>query len=207
MRFQLRFISKLVLLTMALGLAQCSKKTKSQDVLITVTPTSPIVFTSDFSTTKGGNVVVIKGPWFSFTVQIDNQSDTPITLIGLHIDVTGFDASNNPVTVGQDFVPTADNYSTLTQSCTYSDFGEFEAKGQTSGTPPNQLTSSGTMFETPSGSTGCTSGPVLFFAQGNPKPASTALIRYTVKVSPIGYFGKRNAPTDRFDGSTTIYTQ
>ena len=92
---------------------------------------------------------------------------------------------------------------TAALTCSYADFGEFEAKGTTSGT----LTSSGSLFETPSGSAGCSSGTVTFFSSSNPAPANTAQIRYTVKVKPIGYFGKRNAPTDRFDGSTTIYTQ
>jgi hypothetical protein len=197
MQSQLRYVSRILFLMMALGLAQCSKKTKSQDVHITVAPAQPIVFTSDFTTTQGGSPITIKGPWFSFGVSIDNESDTAITVIALHIEVTGYDANNSPQTVTADFVPATDNIATSNITCNYGDFGQFDAKG----------VNKGPLNETPSGSPNCPSGGVHFFSSGNPKPASTSFIRYTVKVKPIGYFGARGAPTDRFDSFATVYTQ
>ncbi|MGZ3722792.1 MAG: hypothetical protein ACXVA9_07690 [Bdellovibrionales bacterium] len=198
MRLHHRNISKVLFILLALTLSQCAKKTKSQDVVITVTPNQPIVFTSDKTIDVGGSAVTVKAPWFDFSVHIENKSDSAVTIIGVHIEVTGTNESNQSQTVMGDFNP-SDNDVTLNDVvCKYGYFGTFEK----SGVPGN----SGNLHIT-SSTTGCISGTAIFTSANNPKPSSTNLIRYSVVIKPIGYFGSAGTPTDRFDNSATIYTQ
>ena len=178
---------------LSLSLAQCSKKTKSQDVAISVTPNQPIVFTTAYQGNRGGSAVTLPGPWFNFSVTINNQTDTALTIIGVHIDIVGVDSNNQPATVSADFTPSQDNVTLNTIACTYLSYGTIAA-GATTALAESSLA-------------GCPSGTVFFVASGAPKPTNTALIRYMVTVKPVGYFSKDGQPTDRFDSSTVIYTQ
>jgi hypothetical protein len=198
MRAQLMNYSRILFVLMALGLSQCGKKTKSQDVTITAAPTNPIVFLSDFQTTIGGTAKSIKAPWFEMIVNIDNQSTDDLVILALHVEVTGTDA-NGAVTVNKmDLIPAANNSSVTangtTITCDYSDFGTF-----TKGTK-------GALHFTPS-NTGCESGAVLFMVDGNPAPANTSSIQYQVKIQPVGFFGSITNPQDRFDNFGMIFTQ
>lgn len=206
MRSQLGHIGKIIFPVILLLTAQCGGKSKSSDVKISVSPTNPIVFLNDFSYTgPSGNTVMIKGPYFQYTVQIENNSDEPLTLIGLHIEVSGTDETGTLSVVPTDYVPAQDNIASDSLTCIYADYGQFQKKGDTPDTGDHGYSYS--MYENPNGPPECPKGPVTFFAPGNPKPASTSTIRYSVVVKPIGYFGKRGAPTDRFTGQATIFTQ
>jgi len=198
MRAQLLKYFKVVFVLMALALSQCGKKTKSQDVTITGSPTNPIVFLSDLTTTVGGNTSTIKAPWFEMLVNIDNQSDEDLVILALHLEVTGIDA-NGGVTVNKmDILPAANNSSvtsgSTTVTCTYNDFGTFSKHTK------------GTLHYTPS-QTGCDNGYVMFQIGGNPTPANTASIQYQVKIQPVGFFGSIGSPEDRFDNFGMIFTQ
>jgi hypothetical protein len=202
MVIQLRKYGKVAIVLLALTLSQCGEKSKSQAVNISVSPTSPIVFTASVPITLAGQLTTINAPWFSMTVQIDNESDTPVVIIGLHVEVTGTDVSGNQTTVTADFAPASDDVTLNNVDCVYADYGEFDAKGAV-GTNPSK----GSLNETYNATTGCANGNVTFYVQNNPPPANTNAIVYSVKVEPEGYFGTRNSPADRFDNFTTVFTQ
>jgi hypothetical protein len=173
---------------------------------ISTSPTTPIVFTNDFSTTDpDGNTTVVKGPWFSMTVNINNHDADILTIIGLHVEVTGADASGNPVTVVQDILPSQFNYSTTNVTCNYADFGSFDPNG----TPTGPVFNNTGLFSMPTSnsSTSCYRGTLTFFISGNPAVQNTSLIEYSVKIRPIGYFGAATSPKSRFDDFITIKTQ
>lgn len=211
MRNHLGVYLKVAFICMALSLSQCgNKKTKSQQVAISVSPSSPIVITSDVTINKGGSPVVIKGPWFRFQVSISNQSDTPITVISLHVEVTGLDVNGQSITASKDFDPGEFNFSDMSgQTCIYTDFGEFQKGGTSAGVVvgTKKIYNDKSLFVTKN--PGCnTDGVAVFYFDGAPKPATGSTnYHYSVMVKPVGWFGTRDAPSDRFENFTTVYTQ
>jgi hypothetical protein len=225
-----------LIVVLSLTLFQCSSsKSESSAVLITLTPSVPIVFTGNLQyTNPGGTTVSVTEPWFKFQVNINNTSSQSVTIIGLHIDVTGTDSFGNSNTVSTDFSPENDNF-TLTNGslqivCQFTDYGQFDPGGYPSGcktgvapsvtngvaqctdaTPAYAPTyNNRSLFETPEGeSSECTisSALVNFYAGGNPAPANLNSIQYSVNIVPQGWFGTRTNQQGRFTGTATGYTQ
>jgi len=195
MRPRLSPYVKVIFVLLALTLSQCGKKSKSASVKVSAVPSQPIVLLADVPINQNGTTVTIKGPWFKFAVNIDNESTDPLTIVALHIEVTGVDNTGSLNTVKEDFTPETYDYSNTTLSCNYGDFGQFTAGQSTE------------LYFTPSGTLGCGAGTATFFASALPLPANPDIINYSVKVVPEGYFGTRGDPTDRFDGFGVITTR
>lgn len=212
MRPQLRRILCVPLLMAISGIVQCGgKSTKSSQVEIVLSPENPVVITSDADISNGGKSTEIKAPWFKFRVKIDNQADEPVTVVALHVEVTGMDESGMMTTVKKDFDPGSFNYSLLDAACSYGDFGEFDRRGDSAGTGgyynKTALYISTGDSRCIGGGTGASAG-VFFYFDGAPKPPSgSSNYRYSLKIQPLGWFGTRLEPTDRFDGFATGNTQ
>lgn len=177
-----------------LVLTQCGgdKSQRSDDAKIAVLPESPIVFTS--KTVVNGTDV--SPPWFRFQVELDNQTDSIITVVGLKIKVT---ATINGVVTNNEtsFDPSQYNYSTDVLTCNYAFFGEF-AVGEKKRLRIDHTNGS------------CNNGSVLFYVGANPKPdddLNPAAYRYRVELQPLGWFGAQDDPTDRFQKKVYFYSQ
>src|SRR4051812_41658031 len=118
---------KTILVCLALMLSQCGKKTKSREVEITTTPEKPVVITSDIDVSIGGTTKKIKAPWFKFSVSMKNgATDTELTIVSLHIEVTGTNADGVQETVQVDVDPSQFSYNdAVVGACSYTDFGVF----------------------------------------------------------------------------------
>lgn len=174
-----------------LSLAQCGDKTsRSDNAKLAILPESPIVINSKIALPSGE----LQGPWYRFQLELENNTDATITIVALKITTQAIvdgQAQTNDTT----FDPSAFNYSTETETCTYSFFGEFPA-GTTSRLEitPNE------------GGTCLTAFPV-FYVGNLPLSKTAPNFRYRVEAQPLGWFGPRNDPTDRFDKKVFFYTQ
>lgn len=211
MRPQLRKLLCVPLLMAVSGLVHCGgQASKSSEVEISLSPENPVVITSDLNLSIGGSEQKIKGPWFKFAVRINNQAEDPVTIVALHVEVTGVDESGIMTTVKKDFDPGFLNYTTTTFVCQYSDFGEFDRRGDKAGTGgyynkmPLYVINSSTMC---SGGGGTPYGVYFYFDNGPKPPFATSNYRYLVKIQPLGWFGTRLEPKDRFDGFAIGNTQ
>lgn len=79
----------------------CGKK--PEVVKVEIVPDSPVVIGSDYivpDPNPGNDIdetVIIAGPWFRFRIKVTNSSETPVTLVGLNLKLTGY-KSGSPVT-------------------------------------------------------------------------------------------------------------
>lgn len=209
MRVTMSYLLKSFVVFTAVAICACGKKSKSSDVTISVQPSQPIVFTSDLSYQNGTTTVKIKAPWFKFGVSMNNTSDQPITIIGLHIEVSSTDSTGQTKTNSVDLDPSTSNYTVTTGgntiTCTYTDFGQFDVKGVPGGPSFNNTT----LYSIPSAgsTTGCPIVAPTFYIGSNPIETDQTSFIYRVKVKPLGWFGTRNQPADRYEGTFTFSTQ
>jgi hypothetical protein len=202
--FGFRKLCYLVLAVTALSTNSCGKKSKSQEVSISVEPQSPIVFTSDATIKVGNEDKVIKAPWFAFSVRIDNHlENSSVTINSLHVEVQGFDVDGNMVTKKSDLLAGDGSFSTETQNCTYVDFGQFDANGVR--LPGGPSINDELLYSIPDVS-GCPIRQWTFYVTG-PDPGENGILNYRVKVQPMGWFGTRKEQIDRFENYTTFSTR
>ena len=125
----LGFLGYLCTAVIALGLSECGGKSISQQVQITILPSSPIVFNSPLTYTDlSGNPINLTGPWMKFQVIINNTSNQPVTIEALTISIAD---NNNPSALPTlvTFNPSSDNYTTQTSTLFFGDYGEFDPGG------------------------------------------------------------------------------
>lgn len=163
-------------------------------VEVTTFPESPVVIDSDITMNWFGQTEKIYGPWFKFGVNINNTSVDPVTIVGLHIEITGTDENGIPMTVTKDFDPGMFNYSMNAMNCSYTDFGQFEPL-----VVPYAL-------GLQSADSFCYGGAIWFYVSASDFKYSS-MRAFSVKVQPMGWVGGRQNPKSRFDGFTTIVTQ
>lgn len=190
-------------------LASCGNKSESDQVDVYVIPTQPVVITSDFNIPGGQSVTA---PWFSFNVEVANNSPDPVTVMSITVNVTATATGGGPpLTATANLSPSTN---TITLNC------------NNATTVPLTFTSFGTI---PAGSVQYLSliysGPALpadcdgispnlsnptFYVGGNPKVGGTGgatSYNYSVQVQPVGWFGTLTSPTGRFTKSIYITTQ
>lgn len=210
MRAQRKLSKQLLLVGLALILANCGNKGRSADVQVDMIPEKPIVITSDTSYWWGTQQTKVKAPWFKFRVNIRNSSDLALVIQALHVEVTGVDSTTGQfVTKTADYDPSNFGYTVASGICNYSDFGLFTNGGTASGpTLYNNLPLNiGNV-----GNADCvgdtTPQSVWFYFGDAPVPTSgSANYHYSVKIKPLGWFGSRVDQQDRFSGSGNGTTQ
>jgi hypothetical protein len=178
------------------SLALPKASTKSDLVEMTIAPAIPIVINGDFNV----GTQVIRAPWFEYQVLVTNNSDEPVTIIGLQTNVAVPTKSGAPIVKQTTITPSDYNYSYKcadgsSMEITFSDFGEIPAKT----TKNLYLTYRGPL------SPGCLApdiNPANIYVGGNPI-ADTNSFDYSVQMTPQGWFGTYNEPKDRFE--KTIY--
>ncbi len=181
----------------------CSGKTKSDGASIEINPERPIVIGASIKI--GSDETEIVGPWFKFTVPFDNQTDEIITVVSVQTEVTGTSENGRFETVDGTYDPSTNNYSTDFIECNYRHYGEFAPKNRATGSPTTDdllhLASGG------GNPTGCATGTVTFYAQGNPDPGTGGSYNFSGKLKVVGWFGTYENPTDRFEKTVYFSTQ
>ena len=185
----------LVLPTLAV-LAHCGgKKSESGKVTFEMVPDKPIVITADTTV----NQIAIPKPWFKFSVNVTNGSEKPVTIVAMTAIITApgaFDTTGwaeDPASQAQTLSTGTSSAIVSSVSCTYTTYGTWG---------PNEVKPIG--LPSPVDACNIPSHP---FYIGGLKDSSNGSYRYKVQLKPIGWFGTETAPTDRFDGSVTFYTQ
>jgi len=198
---------RLVIVTTIFGFSiGCSKKTKSQDVGVEVTPSKPIVFNADTTVSAGQNQIDVSAPWFKFSVKINNQSTDPILIINLKAEASITNGTGQTATGESTFDPSLSNYTieaTATEEaipCTYNSFGLFPPRAGDAAAEPIRMVPS-------ENADVCSAAVIDFYLDGLPD-GGEGNYRYSIKLSPIGYFvNAQNEPADRFERSITFRTQ
>lgn len=181
--------------TFALSLSACGGGGggKSANTKIRILPEKPIVFTAPTKDMSGGT---IQGPWFSFRMEVSNNTDETVTIQVLEADVSAQDANGQFVTTTATWSASALTKTVTVAGedfeCEFTDFGEI-APGTTQ---QLSLTNSEPL---------CATLPE-FIVGSNPK-GDGENYRYRVKVKPVGWFGTYAVPTDRYQKSATFFTQ
>ena len=216
---------KLLSVVLALGLSQCGGHTISNDITIQIVPPQPTVFAGGYTyTNASGEQTTLQGPWLSFQVYIANNSggssgDPPLGLVIEAINVTitdNLNPANAPVTVT--LSPATDGYSNDTSTCIFSDYGEFDVGGSSTGSPPYNSNMSDPdqshyndtlLFEIPTtGSISCPVNVPKLYLSGLPSTSTTQTnFSYTVQIQPVGWFGTRESQVERFTNFTYFTTQ
>jgi hypothetical protein len=198
------FIKIIALLALVLITAQCGSQGKSAQVSMAVQPAQPIVILGDFVL---GNVTILH-PWYEFQVQVTNNSDTTVTVLGFQLNVTAMTLAGPtaPVQItimpsGMNFTYTCSDSSTL--DVTYTDFGEIPPAT----TKYLYLTYRGSLTGT------CTQPPDItpakLYAPGNPDMQNDHILNYNYQVAAevLGWFGTYDNPIDRLDKTIYFGTQ
>lgn len=191
------------LASVALTILGCGKKSKSDGAKITVNPKSPIVITGNIKIGRPGSELSIDGPWFKFTVKMDNQTEEEITVVAMMAKVTGSNQAGvfetNEVTID----PSSDDYSTDLLLCVYRHFGTFPPKNlENTDESDNSLYLPSTLNPA-----ACIDGTKTFYIGGNPNPGVNGSYHYTGKMTLLGWFGTYDDPTDRFEKDVYFVTQ
>lgn len=209
-----KMLRVLLVMLATVSVVQCSSKDgKSQQVEVTVDPENPIVITGDSKDNLGNEIAA---PWIKFRVHISNQSNSPVTIIGIQMKVTRVgDISGTPLETS--FTASNLNYSLETgDTCSYGSFGTLgpnEAdtlRGILD--PPVTNECAGFEFATnPGTATQAEKDETLatFFAGDLPttEDESKANYRYKVELKPLGWFGTIDDQQDRFDRTIIFYTR
>jgi hypothetical protein len=213
-------LARLASVALALGLSECGGKSASQNVQIQILPTNPIVFTSALTYNNlSGTPVTVGAPWMRLQVIINNQSNQSVTIEGITLTITD---NNNPQ--GQptvvSFSPATDNYTTNNDTCTFSDYGQFDPGGGEFSVPPptpsTALTQSFNdmpLYEIPSGTSGCAIVIPTIVAgslptnNANTTGPQVQQPSYSVQLQPIGWFGTRTNQVNRFTNYAYFTTQ
>ena len=191
---QLNLIYILTLLSLILTASSCGKKSKSEGAEFEVLPTTPIVIIGD---TVSGSGTKVPGPWFNFRLKISNKTDEPITITALALKIYAEDDTGKKITSNANFSPADFDFETggtTSVKCTFGNFGTFAA-GETD-----------TSFYLYNSNPACTAIPLFLVGNGQ-KGANGKNFRYTVEVTPVGWFGTYDSPKDRFDTKFNFYTQ
>jgi hypothetical protein len=168
-------------------------------VTVTSNPASPVVITADFKMEDGN---VIKAPWFSQQIFIDNQSDEPVTIIYAHSIIT--DPTTGTRT--ERFFNAGDyNYQITcqgnglgyTKKIEFGDLGEYPAKS----TMPITLTYRDQLG--PECPPVPSEQPIFYYGNLSNQMSHTA---YNVELTLVGWFGTVKAPTGRFEKVFTFTT-
>ena len=170
-----------------LTLNQCGVN-KADTVKIEILPANPIVIASDITIGDPAFGLKVKAPWFKFQVKVTNNSDEPVTLVGLSLTIRS-GASTTSVA----FDPSAQNVGT----CSYQTFGTFQPKDAKF------------LFAT-SSVAGCpTIDNPSFFASADSTGGrgKTTVFSFSVSMKPQGWFGTQTVPTNRFSKTVNFSTQ
>jgi hypothetical protein len=187
MSINTRMIKFILSLLVFGSLAQCGRSANDEDLaLVEITPDEPIVFTADKEDLLGNE---IKAPWFDFRLRMDNQTKDVITVIALKANITGIDKSGLPTTTKWEITASHFNFSTETQDCVFSHFGEWQ-QGEDK------------VFEL-FGS--CNYTP-LFTVASLPE-GNGVTFRYRIDLTILGWFGTYEAPSDRFEKKLIFYSR
>lgn len=191
------------------GAAQCSNKGKSSKIDLEVTPDQPIVITGDF---KIGDRT-ISSPWFKFKVKVTNNSDEPVTILSLSMIVDGFSTDGQFIekkaTIGpSDANFTMDCTTDITWSVEYDTFGTFDPGESKYLYLVPSLSSPSPNIGACSTAT-ATINKVWLYLGGNPNKDTDHVSSYSYRVTltPVGWFGTNEEPTDRFEKSIYFSTQ
>jgi hypothetical protein len=192
----------LVILFAAFGVACGKKKMRSDDALMEINPERPIVITGSITIGPPDSGIVIKGPWFKFTVSMDNQTDEMITIVSVTSKVSGMDESGSFKDTETTFDPSSNNYSTLNYNCVYHSYGSFVVNNSKI---PSTLDDS-LFLSNENNPAGCSYGTITFYAPDNPS-SNTGAYTYHGKFKILGWFGTYDDPTDRFEKVINFTTQ
>ncbi|HMN69809.1 MAG TPA: hypothetical protein PKC28_14795 [Bdellovibrionales bacterium] len=197
-----------VLVFMALTLVQCGKdESESEKAKFQIIPAEPIVITADI--VSDGQV--ISAPWFEFRVKIKNETKDKFTIVAMQATVTGLDSSDNMIPVKYATAPSSFNFTLKDDvTCEFSHFGTFEVDTDPDSTG-QVMTLEGAKsicYDVNGDGTPETKYTPTFRIPSNPPGGATGdNFRYTVELKPLGWYGDRNTPTDRFEKSLMFYTQ
>ena len=200
----------LSLVTMALLISTCGSKSKSDQVNVYVIPNQPVVITADYN---DGNGNTWKAPWFSFHLEIQNNSNDYVTIMAIQVAVTATTSTGTVLTpTVVQISPSNSNMSitcgTNSVTLSYISFGTV-APGSTAYA---QLIYNNSGTGTPiatlcPGLNPNIANPTIFVANNPGASQQVTSYNYQVAISPIGWFGQLNSPNDRFTKTITISTQ
>jgi hypothetical protein len=176
-------------------------------IAISALPSQPAVHNVDYTyTDEAGNVITVPAPWFSFKININNKSKNPLTIVGVHVTVTGRAPDGTVETSDEDFSPEENNFTNANLACTYADYGQFDPGGTPSGPSFNNTT----LFTVPD-SDSTASCPMItenvFYMGDLPTAGMSGATDYQVTVEPVGWLGSRTHQKDGFDDSISFKTQ
>lgn len=189
--------------------ASCGNNGMSSQVSIIVTPNQPPVITGNFI----HNNTTIQAPWFQFNATVNNNSTSPVTIIGLQLNVSGTRSDGTTVMKTINILPSDYNYTMTCNNATtaqiqFTDFGQF-APGQSGSlqliyqfknTLPLDCTGNGQTPDIPI---------ATLYAGGNPNQTTDHVTSFTfsVQMQPMGWFGTRTAATQRLENFVFFSTQ
>ena len=153
----------------------------------------------------------VVAPWFKFNVTVTNNSDAPVVLVGFRVDVSGVDLEGNTINASQEITASTFNGSLEVgeATCVY-EFENFDtiAAGDSSQVTVTDLAPEGSIPDTEDEEgIDCppiTRGVATFISHANP---IIPRFIYSVKVTPIGYFGDVDNQVDRLDAPFTFKTR
>jgi hypothetical protein len=175
---------------------RCGNAGKSSDIHLSVAPGQPVVINTPYTLNTN---TVINAPWFAFVLTVTNDSDTTMTILNLTLHVTARLPNGTQIAGDVTMDPSSGNFTeacsaTVTQAITYTDMGEY-APGESS---TIKLDYRGIIGG------GCTQPATLhptLYAGSLPVVTNNGngVYNYTIEVTPNGWFGTINAPTDRLN--------
>lgn len=182
-----------------------SKKTENDQVDFNVSPGQPVVITANFTTPTGISVVA---PWFQFTGTVNNNSSDTVTVIALSLVVTANNTDGTTSVQNVTVSPSDYNYTlvcsnTTSAPITFTDFGEIAAGASGS----LSLTYRGVALPSDCASLNPNIDPVKIYIGGNPNGANIASYNYTVQLTPEGWFGTVDSPSERLTKTVYFSTQ
>ncbi len=194
-----RYFRSLLFLTLAFGVfgsSGCGKnEDRSKEVELSLEPETPQVY--PFKGKKGENEVA--APWVRFQIKLHNISDESVFIQAVSSDISIAGADGTLYSLNDvDLLPSTNNYSTDTLTCTYDDYGTYTAGSDT------YLKTSANLSST----AGCSTITEQFYLGGLPKNDSITSYRYKITATVYGTFiTSAGEFGERFIKSLTFYTQ
>lgn len=188
---------------LALVFIQCGPSGKEAQVEFSLEPREPVVITGSTEVRDQ----IIPGPWFSFSVKVTNNSDTPVTIVGLEILVSARNKGN--ALIENETSSSASNFNfTIANgddSCSY----EFDTFDTIESGDSKHLTISDFTPEGGDSCSGLIGSIARFYIGSNPNKDEDNVrnYNYKVKLTPLGWFGSSSEPLDRFEKSIRFNTQ
>lgn len=196
----IKYFTMMTLVALAMGTLSCGKKTKSDGAVVTVNPKKPVVITGKFTFSNHGNTVEVAGPWFRYSVNVENNTDDTFVIVSMVLEVSGVGSSGTFTTTTMTFDPAQENFTLLDGTqCNFLTFG-FWDKNQSNG------------LKARNGIVGCdppaaVDQPDTFYSSGNPNSGDSSSIHYQAKIKLIGWFGTYAEATERFEKTIHFSTQ